>query len=53
MELKPKSREEIQGIVTDAVQNAVDFVESEITDIRVKSQRYMDGEVDIGHEEGR
>ncbi len=53
MELKPKSREEIQGIVTDAIQNAVDFVESEITDIRVKSQRYMDGEVDIGHEEGR
>jgi hypothetical protein len=53
MELKPKSREEIQGIVTDAIQNAVDFVESEITDIRVKSQRYMDGDVDIGHEEGR
>ena len=53
MELKPLSREEIQGIVTDAIQNAVDFVESEITDIRVKSQRYMDGDVDIGHEEGR
>ena len=53
MEIKPKSREEIQGIVTDAIQNAVDFVESEITDIRVKSQRYMDGDVDIGHEEGR
>ena len=53
MEIKPKSREEIQGIVTDAIQNAVDFVESEITDIRIKSQRYMDGDVDIGHEEGR
>jgi len=53
MEIKPKSREEIQGIVTDAIQNAVDFVESEITDIRIKSQRYMDGEVDIGFEEGR
>ena len=53
MEIKPKSREEIQGIVTDAIQNAVDFVESEITDIRIKSQRYMDGEVDIGYEEGR
>ena len=52
MEIKPKSREEIQGIVTDAIQNAVDFVESEITDIRIKSQRYMDGDVDIGHEEG-
>ena len=53
MEIKPKSREEIQGIVTDAIQNAVDFVESEITDIRIKSQRYMDGEVDIGFEKGR
>ena len=53
MQIKPKSREEIQGIVTDAIQNAVDFVESEITDIRIKSQRYMDGEVDIGFEEGR
>ena len=53
MEIKPKSREEIQGIVTDAIQNAVDFVESEITDIRIKSQRYMDGEVDIGFEPGR
>ena len=53
MQIKPLSREEIQGIVTDAIQNAVDFVESEITDIRVKSQRYMDGDVDIGHEEGR
>ena len=53
MEIKPKTREEIQGIVTDAIQNAVDFVESEITDIRIKSQRYMDGEVDIGFENGR
>ena len=31
---------------------AVDFVESEITN-RIKAQRYFDGEVDIGYEDGR
>jgi len=53
MELEPKSREEIESIVQDAIQNAVDFVESEISDDRIKAQRYMDGEVDIGYEDGR
>ena len=53
MELEPKSNEEIQGIVTDAIQEAVDFVESEIVDDRLKAARYMDGETDIGYEEGR
>ena len=53
MELQPKSREEIQSIVQDAIQDAVDFVESEISDERLKAQRYYDGEVDIGYEEGR
>ena len=53
MELEPKSREEIESIVQDAIQNAVDFVESEISDARIKAQRYMDGEVDIGYEDGR
>jgi len=53
MELQPKSREEIQSIVQDAIQDAVDFVESEISDERLKAQRYYDGEVDIGYEVGR
>ena len=53
MELKPKSRTEIEGIVQDAIQDAVDFVESEISQDRIKAQRYFDGEVDIGYEDGR
>lgn len=53
MELKPKSQMEIEGIVQTAIKDAVDFVESEISENRIKAQRYMDGQVDIGHEEGR
>ena len=52
---KPKkmTRDDIQGIVKDAVLSAVDFIESEVEESRLKAQRYFDGEVDIGHEEGR
>ena len=53
MELKPKSRLEIESIVQDAISNAVDFVEGEISEERIKAQRYYDGEVDLGVEEGR
>jgi hypothetical protein len=53
MELKPKSRTEVESIVQDAISSAVDFVESEISQIRIKSQRYYDGEVDLGYEDGR
>ena len=53
MELKPKTMREIEGIVQDAMTQAVDFVESEISQDRIKAQRYFDGEVDIGYEEGR
>jgi len=53
MELKPKSRMEIEGIVQDAIASAVDFVESEISQDRIKAQRYYDGEVDLGYEDGR
>ncbi len=52
-ELKQMSEDDIQGIVSDAVSEAVDFVESEITEGRIKAQRYFDGETDIGEEEGR
>ena len=53
MELKPKSRTEVEGIVQDAISSAVDFVESEISQDRIKAQRYYDGEVDLGYEDGR
>ena len=53
MELKPKSRLEIESIVQDAISNAVDFVEGEISEERIRAQRYYDGEVDLGFEEGR
>jgi hypothetical protein len=52
MELKPKSRREVEGIVQDAIASAVDFVESEISQDRIKAQRYYDGEVDLGYEDG-
>ena len=51
--LKPKSDREIESIVQDAISDAVDFIESEISQDRIKAQRYYDGEVDIGHEDGR
>ena len=53
MEPTEKSFTEIEGIVKDAIAQAVDFVESEITHERIKAQRYFDGEVDIGYEQGR
>ena len=51
--LKPKSEDDIEGIVQDAIADAVDFIEGEITQDRIKAQRYYDGEVDIGYEDGR
>lgn len=52
-ELKQMSEDDIQGIVSDAVSDAVDFLESEVVEARIKAQRYFDGETDIGEEEGR
>ena len=52
-ELKPKSKREIEGIVQDAISDAVDFIEGEISHDRIKAQRYYDGEVDLEHEDGR
>ena len=45
--------EQIKNIVSTAVGDAIDFVESEIVSNRLKAQRYFDGETDIGEEEGR
>ena len=53
MELKAKTEREIETIVQNAIDDAVDFVESEISEDRITAQRYYDGEVDIGYEDGR
>lgn len=53
MELKEKSQEEIESIVQSAIREAVDFIENEISEQRIKCQRYYDGETDIGYEDGR
>ena len=53
MDAKPLSERDIQSIAQSAVENCVDFVESEVAPSRIKAQRYYEGEVDIGEEEGR
>ena len=53
MKLEKLGRTEIEGIVSKAIMDAVDFIDGEISPQRVKAQRYFDGEVDIGYEEGR
>lgn len=50
---KALSDDEIEGVVGQAVDDAVDFIESEISERRLKSIRYFNGEVDIGHEDER
>ena len=51
--LKAKTDAEIESLVQTAIGEAVDFIESEISQDRIKAQRYYDGKVDIGHEDGR
>lgn len=53
MKLELMDDKTVEGIIQKAVEDAVDFIEAEITEPRLKSQRYYDGEVDIGYEEGR
>jgi len=53
MQPKKMTKDEIQSVIKTAVDEAVDFIRSEIAEDRIKAQRYFDGEVDIGHEEGR
>ena len=45
--------DDVQSIVKDALDSAISFVESEIAEDRIKSQRYFEGETDIGQEDGR
>lgn len=50
---EPMDKTDIESIVGAAVQDAVSFIETEIAEDRLKAQRYFDGKVDIGEEEGR
>ena len=51
--LQAMTEQQVEDIASDAVQQAVNFVESDIAEARIKSQRYFEGEVDIGEEDGR
>jgi hypothetical protein len=53
--MKPKrlTETEIQSTITNAVREAVDFVESEIAPDRITAQKYFDGGTKIEHEDGR
>ena len=53
MKFEKMDEQTVEGIIQKAVQDAVDFVEAEIEEPRIRAQRYYDGEVDIGFEEGR
>ena len=53
MRIEPMDRNTIEGIVQSAVREAIDFIESEISEPRLKAQRYFDGQVDIGSEKRR
>ena len=50
---EPLTDDQIEGILAGAIDDAVDFIESDISPDRIKAQRYFDGESDIGHEDGR
>lgn len=53
MELKPLEKDDIENIAREAIMDAIDFVESEVAEDRIRAQRYYNGEVDIGEEDGR
>jgi hypothetical protein len=50
---QPLDDDQIEQIAATAVRGAVDFIDTEISPIRIKAQRYYDGEVDLGYETGR
>ncbi|MBL4757394.1 MAG: hypothetical protein JKY32_07100 [Rhizobiales bacterium] len=53
VEIKRKSDEDIQSIVSSAIDNALMFIESEIDPDRNRAQEYFNGEVRLTHEPGR
>jgi len=50
---KPLTDKEVRNVVRTAIDEAVDYVESNITPNREKAMRYFEGKCDIGHERGR
>jgi len=53
MKPEPMTPDMVEAVARAAVNDALDFIESEISDDRIKAQRYFNGECDIGYEEGR
>lgn len=53
MKLEPMDDSQIESIAREAITDALSFIESEVADDRIKAQKYYNGEVDIGEEEGR
>lgn len=51
--LMAKDELALQSIVKGAIEDALDFIETDIAEARNKAQRYYEGEVDIGEEDGR
>ena len=51
--LEKMTDDQVQDIASEAVTSAISFIESEIAEDRIKSQRYFEGETDIGQEAGR
>jgi len=50
----PQMKEDdIQGAIQQAIQAAIDYVDSDISRQRERAQRYFDGQVDLEHEDGR
>ena len=49
----PMEDDQIEAIAREAISEALSFIESEVADDRIKAQKYYNGEVDIGEEEGR
>ena len=50
---QPLDESDIQAVFSTAVEDAIDFIESDVSEGRIKAQRYFDGETDIGYEDGR
>ena len=51
--LAPLEPSQIESIVATAIEDAVDFIDSEIVPERTLSQQYFDGKTRLGYEEGR
>jgi hypothetical protein len=52
-EPKPLDEDQIESIVSTAIIDAVDFIDSEIVPERTLSQQYFDGKTRMGYETGR